>query len=193
MNMHSACKETPESSDAMMGGIGSPSFEEVTAAVGFAARTDVPVMITGDSAAEHHRLARLIHVASVRGSRRFAAVRCGGVHDTLLESKLFGHVRGSFAGAISDQRGILEATAGGTVFLDDVGDATPRIQARLFEFLQDGKVSRLGDDGPMARVDVRIVTGTTRDLQYAIATGSFRADLFYRLNVLHFVLPPRVR
>jgi two-component system response regulator HydG len=118
-------------------------------------------------------------------------VRCGGVHDTLLESKLFGHVKGSFAGATSDQRGILEAAAGGTVFLDEIGDTTPRIQARLFEFLQDGRVSRLGDNGPAARVDVRIVTGTTRDLQHAIATGSFSADLFYRLNVLHFVLPPR--
>ena len=112
-----------------------------------------------------------------------------GLPDSVIESKLFGHVQGSFVDSGSSHRGVLEAAAGGTVFLDGIDEASARIQERLFQFLQDGEVRRVGDDGPAARVDVRLLTGTTRDLQPAIAAGSFRKDLFYRLNVLHIVLP----
>ena len=187
--MHPACKDTLESFHDGSGVSGSPSNDDVLEMVGCASRVDAPVMISGDSATEHHRLARLIHGASRRGMRRFAVVRCGGLPETVVESKLFGHSRGNVMGPGTASQGVLEMAAGGTVFLDEIGEATPRLQERLFQFLQNREIRRVGDDGPTARVDVRLLTGTTRDLQRAIAAGSFREDLFYRLNVLHIVVP----
>ena len=187
--MQTANKETLTSvQDAAESFSQSSAMSEVLAMVDCASRVDAPAMISGESASKHQRLARLIHRSSARGSQRFTAVRCDGLPDTVIESKLFGNVQESFVGSGSTQRGVLEAAAGGTVFLDGIDKATPRIQERLFQFLQDGEVRRVGEDRPAARVDVRLLTGTTGDLQRAVAAGSFREDLFYRLNVLHIVL-----
>jgi DNA-binding NtrC family response regulator len=153
-----------------------------------ASRVDAPAMISGESASKHQRLARLIHRSSARGTRRFAAVTCDGLPETVIESKLFGRAGGSPVGPETNGRGVLEAAAGGTVFLDGIDKASPRLQERLFQFLQDGEVRRVGEDRPAARVDVRLLTGTTEDLQRAVTAGLFREDLFYRLNVLHIVL-----
>jgi DNA-binding NtrC family response regulator len=117
-------------------------------------------------------------------------INCAGIPDSLLESELFGHVRGSFTDAYRDKRGWLEQTHGGTIFLDEVGEMTLRMQALLLRFLENGEVQRVGSDRPQARVDVRVIAATNRNLQTQRAEKTFRDDLYYRLNVLHMGIPP---
>jgi DNA-binding NtrC family response regulator len=155
-----------------------------------AARADAKVLITGETGAGKDVIARLIHRRGARRLAPFATINCAGVPDALIESELFGHLRGSFTDAYRDKAGILESAANGTVFLDEVGEMSSRMQAALLRFLESGEIQRVGSDRVHARVNVRIVAATNRDLHAQIAAGRFREDLYYRLNVIHIHVPP---
>jgi transcriptional regulator with PAS, ATPase and Fis domain len=155
-----------------------------------AARSDAKVLITGETGVGKDVVARLIHQASARSAAPLATLNCAGVPDSLMESELFGHVRGSFTGAYRDKPGILEAAAHGTVFLDEVGEMSLRMQAALLRFLETGEIQRVGADRVRGTVDVRVIAATNRELDPEIAGGAFRRDLYYRLNVLRIAIPP---
>jgi transcriptional regulator with GAF, ATPase, and Fis domain len=155
-----------------------------------AARSDAKVLITGETGVGKELVAREIHR---RGGRRTAAMvtlNCAGLPDSLLESELFGHVRGSFTGAYRDKPGLLEMAPNGTVFLDEVGEMSPRMQVVLLRFLETGEIQRVGADRPHGSVNVRLITATNRDLEREVAAGTFREDLFFRLNVVRLTVPP---
>jgi transcriptional regulator with GAF, ATPase, and Fis domain len=155
-----------------------------------AARTDAKVLITGETGAGKEVIARLIHQRSRRASVPLVTINCAGVPDSLLESELFGHVRGSFTGAYRDKPGLLEIARNGTVFLDEVGEMSTRMQTVLLRFLETGEIQRVGSGRPHTTVNVRLITATNRDLQRQIAIGTFREDLYYRLNVIRLHIPP---
>ena len=153
-----------------------------------AAKADVPVLLRGESGTGKGALAETLHRQSERAKEPFVTVNCPTLTDELLTSELFGHVKGSFTGAIRDQEGKVEVADGGTIFLDELGDLSPTIQAKLLRFLQDKTYERVGD--PRTRLaDVRIVAATNRDLETAVKEGRFREDLLYRLNVVELTLP----
>ena len=154
------------------------------------ARSDAKVLITGESGTGKEIVAQAIHANSPRATSVFAPVNCAGLPETLLESELFGHVRGSFTGAYRDKPGKLEAAHNGTVFLDEMGEMTLRMQGMLLRFLETGELQKVGADGGGRIVNVRVITATNRNLRDMIAQGAFREDLFYRLNVIHIVVPP---
>ncbi len=154
------------------------------------ARSDAKVLITGESGVGKELVARAIHTNSPRAERAFIAVNCAGLPETLLESELFGHVKGSFTGAYRDKPGKLETADEGTIFLDEVGEMTLRMQGLLLRFLETGELQKVGAERAGRRVDVRVVAATNRNLQDLIAQGQFREDLYYRLNVIHFWVPP---
>jgi transcriptional regulator with PAS, ATPase and Fis domain len=151
---------------------------------------DAKVLITGESGVGKELIARFIHARSGRASRQFVAINCAGLSETLLESELFGHVRGSFTGAHRDKVGLLQLGHRGTVFLDEVGEMSPRMQALLLRFLENGEVKLVGSDGIAAKVDARIVAATNRNLPDLVARDQFREDLMYRLMVVHLEVPP---
>ena len=155
-----------------------------------AARSDAKVLITGETGVGKEVVARLIHQRSHRSSNTLVTVNCAGVPDSLLESELFGHTRGSFTGAYRDKPGLLEQAQNGTVFLDEVGEMSMRMQVVLLRFLETGEIQRIGADRSHTRVNVRLVTATNRELQTQIASGAFREDLYFRLNVIRLSLPP---
>jgi len=155
-----------------------------------AARSDAKVLITGESGVGKELAARTIHAFSPRSSGPLVALNSAGVPDTLLESELFGHVRGSFTGAYRDRPGLLELARGGTVLLDEVGEMSLRMQALLLRFLETGEIQPVGSDRPRTRVDVRVIAMTNRRLVDQMAAKAFREDLYYRLNVIHIVVPP---
>ena len=153
------------------------------------ARSDAKVLITGESGTGKEIVAHAIHANSPRAGNVFAPVNCAGLPENLLESELFGHVRGSFTGAYRDKPGKLEAAHNGTVFLDEMGEMTLRMQGMLLRFLETGELQKVGEDGGGRNVNVRVITATNRNLRDMIAQGLFREDLFYRLNVIHIVVP----
>jgi transcriptional regulator with PAS, ATPase and Fis domain len=155
-----------------------------------AARSDAKVLLTGESGVGKEVVARLIHQQSRRRNIKLVALNCAAVPDSLLESELFGHVRGSFTGAYRDKPGLLELANSGTIFLDEIGETSLRMQALLLRFLENGEIWRIGADRVQATTDVRVIAATNRDLADRIAQREFRADLYYRLNVLHIKIPP---
>ena len=155
-----------------------------------AGRVGAKTLITGESGVGKELVARAIHEGSHRSREPFVPINCAGLPETLLESELFGHVKGSFTGAYRDKPGKLEFADRGTVFLDEVGEMTLRMQGLLLRFLETGELQKVGSDRTSGRVDVRTIAATNRDLRAMIADGRFREDLFYRLNVIHLVVPP---
>jgi transcriptional regulator with PAS, ATPase and Fis domain len=168
----------------------SPAMVEAVRVARASAATRAKVLITGESGVGKDLLARYIHANSERAHGPFVAVNCAGVAETLLESELFGHVRGSFTGAYRDQVGQLQQAHGGTLFLDEVGEMSLRMQALLLRFLESGEIRPVGADEPQSAVDVRVIAATNRDVDARVAAGDLRADLVYRLRVVHLTVPP---
>lgn len=167
----------------------SAAFVRVMKLVGRLASTNLPVLITGESGTGKEVVARAIHHRSPRASKPFMAVNCGALAAELIESELFGHVRGSFTGADRDRVGLLEEANGGTVFLDEITETTPAFQVKLLRALQEGEIRRVGSNRTQ-NVDVRIIAATNRDPQAEVRQGRFRQDLLYRLNAVSLHLPP---
>ena len=147
------------------------------------------VLITGESGTGKELVARSIHLSSPRKERPFVAVNCGALTETLLESELFGHTKGSFTGATVDKKGLFEEADGGTIFLDEIGETTPNFQVKLLRVLQEHEVRRVGASRTL-KVDVRVIAATNKDLQTLVKTNAFREDLYYRLSVVELQVPP---
>jgi two-component system response regulator HydG len=158
--------------------------------IAYASRCDAKVLITGESGAGKEIVARLIHRNSSRNRSPLVTVNCAALTETLLETELFGHVRGSFTGAYRDRAGVFERANGGTVFMDEIGETTPRMQGLLLRFLETGELQRVGSDERVpTRVNVRVIAATNRVLLESVAAKTFREDLYYRLNVIHLQVP----
>ena len=158
------------------------------------ARTDAKILITGETGVGKDIIARYIHEHSPRASRAFVPVNCAGLSETLLESELFGHVRGSFTGAYRDKMGRLQLAHRGTVLLDELGEMSLRMQAMLLRFLENGEIQAVGGEASSVMIDTRVIAATNRDLPGLVASGQFREDLLYRLKVVHIhVVPLRER
>jgi DNA-binding NtrC family response regulator len=168
----------------------SAAIRAVEEEIDHAARCDAKVLITGESGVGKEIVARLIHDGSTRTRGPLITINCAGFPDSLLESELFGHVKGSFTDAHRDKRGWLEAANTGTIFMDEVGEMSLRMQALLLRFLESGEIQRVGSDRKLPPVDVRVITATHRRLVEHIADKTFREDLYYRLNVVHIEVPP---
>jgi DNA-binding NtrC family response regulator len=167
----------------------SAEMHEVFRIMRHAASSESSVLVTGESGTGKELVARAVHSNSVRARRKFVTVNCGAIPEGLIESELFGHVKGSFTSAVSDKKGLVEEADKGTLFLDEIGELAPPLQVKLLRVLQEGEFLRVGDTQPR-RVNVRVVAATNRDLTKAIAEKQFREDLFYRLNVIPIELPP---
>ena len=168
----------------------SESMEDILQLAGRAARSDAKVLITGESGTGKDLVARYIHAASARARGAFVAVNCAGLTETLLESELFGHLKGSFTGAYRDKAGKVQLAHRGTLFLDEVGDMSLRMQGLLLRFLESGEVQVVGAPHATDFVDVRIIAATNRSLDDLVAKQRFRDDLLYRLRVIHVHVPP---
>ena len=156
----------------------APGCSTVYKQIAHASASDVPVLVTGETGTGKELVARAIHRHSARGGNPFVAVNCGALTESLLESELFGHVRGSFTGAVSDKKGLFEQAHGGVIFLDEIGETTPAVQVRLLRSLEEGEIRPVGASR-VVKVDVRIVAATNRDLERASETGQFRHDLSF--------------
>ena len=167
----------------------SPAIEEKVRIIDRAARTDTSVLILGESGVGKEVFAEQIHLRSARRPAPFVRVNCAAIPEGLLESELFGHVKGAFTGASGGRKGRFEAAHGGTVFLDEIGDLPPALQAKLLRVLQEKTFEKVGSDRTLA-VDVRILAATNRDIEAMVGRGEFRGDLYYRLNVLPLFIPP---
>ena len=168
----------------------SRAMRNVRALATRAAAGDAKVFITGESGVGKDVVAQYIHAHSSRASRPYIAVNCAAIADSLLETELFGHARGSFTGAYRDRMGRLEAAHRGTIFLDEIAEMTLQMQAHLLRFLESGEIQPVGSSGSPIKLDVRIISATNRDLEQLVATGAFRSDLLYRIKVLHIHVPP---
>src|SRR3954464_3859636 len=168
----------------------SAAIQSVEDEIDHAARCDAKVLITGESGVGKEIVARMIHSRSARTRGPLVTINCAGIPDSLLESELFGHVKGSFTDAHRDKRGWLESAHGGTIFMDEVGERSLRMQASLLRFLETGEIQRVGSDRKLPPVDVRVITATHRRLLENISEKTFREDLYYRLNVVHIEVPP---
>jgi len=166
----------------------SPAMQEVFELVETIAPTGSTVLITGESGTGKELVARAIHVRSPRSDRPFVAVNCGALTETLLDSELFGHMRGSFTGADGNKKGLIEVAEKGTIFLDEIGEMSPMLQVKVLRVLQERKFRRVGGTEEVD-ADIRIIAATNRDLGRMVAEGQFREDLFYRINVIPVRLP----
>ena len=176
-----------EKSTVMLGT--STAMQAIEREISVAAACSAKVLITGESGVGKELVARQIHERSSRKSTRLVTINCAGLPETLLESELFGHVRGSFTGAYRDKRGWIEAANGGTIFMDEIGEMSLRMQAMLLRFLETGEIQRVGSDRPLPPLDVRVIAATHRNLIQHVADKTFREDLYYRLNVVHIQVP----
>jgi len=167
----------------------APAMQEVFATVGQIANSRATVLLLGETGTGKEVIAKAIHYNSPRRDKPFIRVNCGALTGTLLESELFGHVKGSFTGAIRDKIGRFEAADAGSIFLDEIGTMEPQLQVKLLRVLQEREFERVGDTA-VVKVDVRVIAATNVDLQEEVAKGTFREDLFYRLNVVPIYLPP---
>jgi transcriptional regulator with PAS, ATPase and Fis domain len=167
----------------------SPAILSMIAMVDKIAPTTATVLIQGESGTGKELIARRLHLKSERGDKPYVTVNCGALQESLLESELFGHEKGSFTGAVAHKSGLVETADGGTIFLDEIGEMSPSIQAKLLRFLQEGEFYHIGGKKPI-QVDVRVVSATNRDLEVEVREGRFREDLFYRLNTITLRMPP---
>jgi len=186
-NAFSEQRQERQSSDFV---VFSPQMLELLRLASLASRSDAKVLITGESGVGKDLIAQHIHAQSSRIRGQFVAVNCAGLTETLLESELFGHVRGSFTGAYRDKPGKLQLADRGTLFLDEVGEMSLRMQALLLRFLENGEIQAVGSEKSKTTVDVRVVAATNRNLAELVGQGQFREDLLYRLRVIHFHVPP---
>jgi two-component system, NtrC family, response regulator AtoC len=167
----------------------SASLQQAIALARKVAKHPSTVLVTGESGSGKELIANLIHEAGPRAAAPFVAINCGAIPEQLLESELFGHARGAFTGAVGERSGLFEEASGGTLFLDEIGELPIALQVKLLRALQEGEIRRVGDNMPRS-VDVRVVAATSRDLESEVRAGRFRADLFYRVNVVRIALPP---
>jgi two-component system response regulator AtoC len=167
----------------------SHAFIEVMKQVGRVATTNLPVLLTGESGTGKELVASTLHRRSGRGEKTFVAVNCGAIPGELIESELFGHVKGAFTGADRDRRGLWEEADGGTVFLDEITETAPAFQVKLLRVLQQGEIRRVGSNQTV-KVNVRVIAASNRDVEQEVKAGRFRNDLFYRLNAVAIELPP---
>jgi two-component system response regulator HupR/HoxA len=167
----------------------SAAMKQVLRLVEKAIDSSSTVLIGGETGTGKEIIARAIHYNGPRRARKFVAQNCGSLPEALLESELFGHVRGAFTGAIKDKRGLFEEAHGGTIFLDEIGDMPPAMQVKLLRVLEEGEIRRVGSNDPV-RVDVRVISATHKHLKEEVAAGRFRQDLYYRLDVFRLQLPP---
>jgi DNA-binding NtrC family response regulator len=168
----------------------SAAIEQLRSSLVRVARSDAKVLITGESGSGKELVAQSLHAMSARRNAPFTAVNCGGMSDGLLESELFGHLKGSFTGAFRDKPGKFESADGGTILMDEIGEMTLRMQGLLLRFVETGEIQKVGSDSTVTKVNVRFIAATNRDLREMAAKGRFRQDLFYRLNVVHVAVPP---
>lgn len=167
----------------------SAPMQEVFRRLRLAAQSDVTVLLTGESGTGKELAAGAIHALSARRDKPLLAVNCSAIPETLLESELFGHVRGAFTGAVRDKIGMFQAAEGGTLFLDEIGDISPLLQLKLLRVLQEREIRRVGDERAQS-VDVRLITATNKDLARLVAAGRMREDFYYRIHVFEIALPP---
>jgi two-component system response regulator HydG len=180
----------PPDDGASPGMIGRTAvMRSLFAAVRRVAPQDTTVLITGETGTGKELVARAVHQLSPRASAPFIAVNCGALGEGVLESELFGHVKGAFTGAVREREGVFESAHGGTIFLDEIGEMSPNVQQRLLRVLQEREVTRVGSSRPV-KVDVRVVAATNRDLMATVTAGQFRQDLYYRLAVFPITVPP---
>jgi two-component system, NtrC family, response regulator HydG len=181
----------PAVATATAGGLigGSPAMQALASEIARAAASSATVLITGESGTGKELVAKAIHDQSRRHRKPFVPVNCGALAESLLESELFGHVRGAFTGADRTRPGVFQAAEGGTILLDEISGTPPSTQLRLLRVLQEREVAMVGSSTPL-KVDVRVIAATNRDLADLVARGSFREDLFYRVNVLTIATPP---
>jgi two-component system, NtrC family, response regulator PilR len=167
----------------------SPAMDQVKAMLDRVAPTNSTVLIWGESGTGKELAARAIHRRSPRRAKQFVSINCGALPDELLESELFGHVKGSFTGAVATKKGLFEVADGGTIFLDEIGDTSPAMQVKLLRVLQERQIRRVGGTEQL-EVDVRIITATNQDLEAMVREKRFREDLYYRINVIAIKMPP---
>ena len=167
----------------------SPKMQDIFNIMSRIMNSDISVLLQGESGTGKELVARALHYNSHRREKAFVAQFCGNLAESLLESELFGHKKGSFTGAINDKKGLFEYADGGTFFLDEISEISPQIQAKLLRVLQNGEIRRVGETESI-RVDVRIISATNRDLHDEVKKGNFREDLYYRLNVIQIDMPP---
>ena len=166
----------------------SAEFQAIIRSAQIVAATDVTVLIEGDTGTGKELMAQAIHQASLRSDQPFITINCAALPESIVESELFGHKKGSFTGAVGDQAGYIKQAEGGTLFLDEIGELPLTIQAKLLRFIEHGECQRVGESKPQT-VDVRIIAATNRDLQQKTKTGEFRDDLYYRLKIVPLELP----
>ncbi len=167
----------------------SPAMQQLFDMISLVADSSATVLIQGESGTGKELVAKTIHRLSYRREKPFVVVDCGSLPETLLESELFGHVKGAFTGAVANKRGLFEEADGGTIFLDEIADTSSTFQAKLLRVLQEGEIKRVGGNQPI-KIDARVISATNKDLTELVKAKQFRQDLYYRLAVLPLYLPP---